>query len=92
VQLDRLVDRFPSQLRAAPAHQVFGTRPAAEPKVPLHDEPLRTSTPGAQGTAPLAALVNDGPERTSIFVTHVQEEALKWPTDRVVLMNKGKIE
>ena len=93
VQLDWLADRFPSQLSGGQRQRIALARAlAVEPKVLLLDEPF-----GALDAKVRKELrrwlrrLHDDLNVTSIFVTHDQEEALE-VADRVVLMNKGKIE
>ncbi|WP_027135204.1 sulfate/molybdate ABC transporter ATP-binding protein [Geminicoccus roseus] len=93
VQLDGLSHRYPTQLSGGQRQRVALARALAiEPKVLLLDEPF-----GA-----LDAQVRKDLRRwlrrlhhemglTSVFVTHDQEEALEL-ADRVVVMNKGRIE
>ena len=93
VQLNSLADRFPNQLSGGQRQRIALARALAiEPRVLLLDEPF-----GA-----LDAKVRKELRRwlrklhteihvTSIFVTHDQEEALE-VADRVVVMNKGRIE
>lgn len=93
VQLDWLADRYPSQLSGGQRQRIALARAlAVEPKVLLLDEPF-----GALDAKVRKELrrwlrrLHDELNVTSIFVTHDQEEALE-VADRVVLMNKGKIE
>jgi len=93
VQLDWLADRFPSQLSGGQRQRIALARAlAVEPKVLLLDEPF-----GALDAKVRKELrrwlrrLHDDLHVTSIFVTHDQEEALE-VADRVVLMNRGKIE
>ena len=93
VQLDWLADRFPSQLSGGQRQRIALARAlAVEPKVLLLDEPF-----GALDAKVRKELrrwlrrLHDDLHVTSIFVTHDQEEALE-VSDRVVLMNKGKVE
>ena len=93
VQLDWLADRFPSQLSGGQRQRIALARAlAVEPKVLLLDEPF-----GALDAKVRKELrrwlrrLHDDLHVTSIFVTHDQEEALE-VADRVVLMNKGKVE
>ncbi|RYX98239.1 MAG: sulfate ABC transporter ATP-binding protein [Comamonadaceae bacterium] len=93
VQLDWLADRFPSQLSGGQRQRIALARAlAVEPKVLLLDEPF-----GALDAKVRKELrrwlrrLHEDLDVTSIFVTHDQEEALE-VADRVVLMNKGKIE
>lgn len=93
VKLEHFADRYPNQLSGGQRQRVALARAlAVEPKVLLLDEPF-----GA-----LDAKVRKDLRRwlrkmhnefhvTSIFVTHDQEEALD-VADRIVVMNKGKIE
>ncbi|MEY4591797.1 MAG: hypothetical protein RIR18_692 [Pseudomonadota bacterium] len=93
VQLDWLADRFPSQLSGGQRQRIALARAlAVEPRVLLLDEPF-----GALDAKVRKELrrwlrnLHDELHITSIFVTHDQEEALE-VADRVVLMNRGKVE
>ncbi len=93
VQLDWLSDRFPAQLSGGQRQRIALARAlAVEPRVLLLDEPF-----GALDAKVRKELrrwlrrLHDELHITSIFVTHDQEEALE-VADRVVLMNKGKVE
>ena len=93
VQLDWLSDRYPSQLSGGQRQRIALARAlAVEPKVLLLDEPF-----GALDAKVRKELrrwlrrLHEELNVTSIFVTHDQEEALE-VSDRVVLMNQGRIE
>ena len=93
VQLDWLADRFPHQLSGGQRQRVALARAlAVEPQVLLLDEPF-----GALDSNVRKSLrrwlrrLHDEMHVTSVFVTHDQEEALE-VSDRVVLMNQGRIE
>ncbi|MCK9215353.1 MAG: sulfate ABC transporter ATP-binding protein, partial [Rhodoferax sp.] len=93
VQLDWLADRYPSQLSGGQRQRIALARAlAVEPQVLLLDEPF-----GALDAKVRKELrrwlrrLHDDLHVTSIFVTHDQEEALE-VSDRVVLMNAGKVE
>jgi sulfate transport system ATP-binding protein len=93
VQLDWLADRYPAQLSGGQRQRIALARAlAVEPKVLLLDEPF-----GALDAKVRKELrrwlrrLHDEIHVTSIFVTHDQEEALE-VSDRVVLMNRGKVE
>ncbi len=93
VQLDWLADRYPAQLSGGQRQRIALARAlAVEPKVLLLDEPF-----GALDAKVRKELrrwlrrLHDELHVTSIFVTHDQEEALE-VADRVVLMNRGKVE
>ncbi len=93
VQLDWLADRYPSQLSGGQRQRIALARAlAVEPQVLLLDEPF-----GALDAKVRKELrrwlrrLHDDLHVTSIFVTHDQEEALE-VSDRVVLMNTGKVE
>src|SRR6202012_3643146 len=93
VQLEHLGARFPSQLSGGQRQRVALARALAiEPTVLLLDEPF-----GALDAKVRKELrrwlrrLHDEMGLTSIVVTHDQEEALEL-ADRVVVMNKGRIE
>jgi len=93
VQLDWLADRFPPQLSGGQRQRIALARAlAVEPRVLLLDEPF-----GALDAKVRKELrrwlrrLHDDIHITSIFVTHDQEEAME-VSDRVVVMNHGKIE
>ena len=93
VQLDWLADRYPPQLSGGQRQRIALARAlAVEPRVLLLDEPF-----GALDAKVRKELrrwlrrLHDDLHVTSIFVTHDQEEALE-VSDKVVLMNKGKVE
>ncbi len=93
VQLDWLADRYPSQLSGGQRQRIALARAlAVEPRVLLLDEPF-----GALDAKVRKELrrwlrrLHDELQVSSIFVTHDQEEALE-VADRVVLMNKGRVE
>jgi sulfate transport system ATP-binding protein len=93
VQLDWLHDRYPAQLSGGQRQRIALARAlAVEPKILLLDEPFGALD--AQVRRELRRWLrrlHDELHVTSIFVTHDQEEALE-VADRVVVMNKGKIE
>jgi sulfate/thiosulfate transport system ATP-binding protein len=93
VQLEPFVDRYPTQLSGGQRQRVALARALAiEPAVLLLDEPF-----GALDAKVRKELrrwlrqLHDEMQLTSVFVTHDQEEALEL-ADRVVLMNRGRIE
>jgi sulfate transport system ATP-binding protein len=93
IQLDYLADRYPAQLSGGQRQRIALARAlAVEPKILLLDEPFGALD--AQVRKELRRWLrrlHDELHITSIFVTHDQEEALE-VADRVVVMNKGKIE
>lgn len=93
VQLENLENRAPSQLSGGQRQRVALARAlAVEPKVLLLDEPFGALD--AQVRLELRRWLrrlHDELHMTSVFVTHDQEEALEL-ADRIVVMNKGKIE
>src|SRR5882672_854793 len=93
VQLDWVAQRYPAQLSGGQRQRIALARAlAVEPKVLLLDEPF-----GALDARVRKELrqwlrrFHDDLHITSLFVTHDQEEALE-VADRVVVMNKGKVE
>ncbi|MDR1163123.1 MAG: sulfate ABC transporter ATP-binding protein [Candidatus Accumulibacter sp.] len=93
IQLEWLADRYPSQLSGGQRQRIALARAlAVEPKVLLLDEPF-----GALDTKVRKELrrwlrrLHDEVHISSVFVTHDQEEALE-VADRVVVMNRGRIE
>nr|AUN36283.1 sulfate and thiosulfate import ATP-binding protein CysA [uncultured bacterium] len=93
IQLENLAKRYPSQLSGGQRQRVALARSLApQPKVLLLDEPF-----GALDAKVRLELrrwlrrLHDEIHMTSLFVTHDQEEAFE-VADRVVVMNKGRIE
>lgn len=93
VKLEELADRYPSQLSGGQRQRIALARAlAVKPQVLLLDEPF-----GALDAKVRKELrrwlrrLHEELHVTSIFVTHDQEEALE-VADRVVVMNKGRIE
>jgi sulfate/thiosulfate transport system ATP-binding protein len=93
VQLDWLADRHPSQLSGGQRQRVALARAlAVEPKVLLLDEPFGSlDAKVRQELRRWLRRLHDEIRVTSVFVTHDQEEALE-VSDRVVVMNQGKVE
>jgi sulfate transport system ATP-binding protein len=93
VQMDEMRDRLPAQLSGGQRQRVALARAMAiDPTVLLLDEPF-----GALDAKVRIELrrwlrtIHDETGLTTVFVTHDQEEALEL-ADRVVVMNKGRIE
>ncbi len=93
VQMDQMRDRLPGQLSGGQRQRVALARAMAiDPTVLLLDEPF-----GALDAKVRIELrrwlrkLHDETGFTTVFVTHDQEEALEL-ADRVVVMNKGRIE
>ncbi len=93
VQLSGLGDRYPNQLSGGQRQRVALARAlAVEPNVLLLDEPFGALD--AKVRKDLRAWLrrlHDEVHVTTVFVTHDQEEAME-VSDKVVVMNKGKIE
>ncbi|MBX3705276.1 MAG: sulfate ABC transporter ATP-binding protein [Pseudomonadales bacterium] len=93
VQLDFMADRLPNQLSGGQRQRVALARAlAVEPRVLLLDEPFGALD--AQVRKDLRRWLrrlHDELHVTSVFVTHDQEEAME-VSDRVVVMNRGRIE
>jgi sulfate transport system ATP-binding protein len=93
VQLPELGKRYPAQLSGGQRQRVALARAlAVEPRILLLDEPFGALDAKVRKDLRrwLRAL-HDQVGLTSIFVTHDQEEAMEL-ADRVVVMNKGRIE
>ena len=93
VQLDGLIDRYPSQLSGGQRQRMALARAlAVEPQVLLLDEPF-----GALDARVRAELrtwlrrLHDEVHVTTIFVTHDQEEAMD-VAEQIVVMNNGAVE
>src|SRR5262249_47828841 len=93
VQLEGLERSLPSQLSGGQRQRVALARAlAAEPKVLLPDEPFGAlDAKVRQELRSWLRRLHDEIHVTSVFVTHDQEEAFE-VSDRVVIMNKGRIE
>jgi sulfate/thiosulfate transport system ATP-binding protein len=93
VQLQNFAERYPTQLSGGQRQRVALARAlAVEPKVLLLDEPFGAldATVRRELRRWLRKLQNQI-HVTTILVTHDQEEALE-VSDRVAVMNKGRIE
>jgi len=93
VQMEHLARHYPSQLSGGQRQRVALARAlAVEPKVLLLDEPFGAlDAKVRQELRRWLRRLHDELHVTSVFVTHDQEEALE-VSDRVVLMNEGRIE
>jgi sulfate transport system ATP-binding protein len=93
VQLDWLSDRYPSQLSGGQRQRIALARAlAVEPEILLLDEPFGSLDAKVRlELRRWLRRLHDEIHVTSFFVTHDQEEALE-VADRVVVMNKGRIE
>jgi sulfate transport system ATP-binding protein len=93
IQLEGLERSLPSQLSGGQRQRVALARAlAAEPKVLLLDEPFGAlDAKVRQELRQWLRRLHDELHVTSVFVTHDQEEAFE-VADRVVIMNKGRIE
>ncbi|WP_373371368.1 sulfate/molybdate ABC transporter ATP-binding protein [Microvirga sesbaniae] len=93
VQLSGYESRFPSQLSGGQRQRVALARAlAVEPRVLLLDEPFGALD--AKVRKDLRAWLRDIHERTgktTVFVTHDQDEALEL-ADRVAVLNQGRLE
>ena len=93
VRLEGLASRYPSQLSGGQRQRVALARALAiEPKVLLLDEPFGSlDSKVRKELRQWLRSLHDRLRMTTIFVTHDQEEALE-VSDRVVVMNEGRIE
>jgi sulfate transport system ATP-binding protein len=93
IRLDGLGHRYPAQLSGGQRQRVALARAlAARPKVLLLDEPFGAlDAKVRQELRQWLRRLHEEIQVTSVFVTHDQEEAFE-VADRVVVMNKGRIE
>jgi sulfate transport system ATP-binding protein len=93
VQLGWLAHRYPAQLSGGQRQRVALARAlAVEPRVLLLDEPFGSlDAKVRKELRQWLRRLHDDLHITSIFVTHDQDEAME-VADRVVLMNKGRVE
>ena len=93
IQLDAMAHRYPSQLSGGQRQRVALARALAiEPKILLLDEPFGAlDAKVRQSLRRWLRRLHDEMHVTSVLVTHDQEEALE-VSDRVVIMNQGRIE
>jgi sulfate transport system ATP-binding protein len=93
VQLDWLAHRYPPQLSGGQRQRIALARAlAVEPRVLLLDEPFGSlDAKVRKELRQWLRRLHDELHITSIFVTHDQDEAVE-VADRVVLMNKGRVE
>jgi sulfate/thiosulfate transport system ATP-binding protein len=93
VRLEEKANHFPSELSGGQKQRIALIRALApDPKVLLLDEPFGALDAKVRGELRTwLRRFHDEFHVTSIFVTHDQEEAFE-VADRVVVMNKGKIE
>lgn len=93
VQMEKFAGHYPSQLSGGQRQRVALARAlAVEPKVLLLDEPFGALDAGVRKELRRwLRHLHDQIRLTSIFVTHDQEEAME-VSDRVVVMNEGRIE
>jgi sulfate transport system ATP-binding protein len=93
VQLGWLAHRYPPQLSGGQRQRIALARAlAVEPRVLLLDEPFGSlDAKVRKELRQWLRRLHDELHITSIFVTHDQDEAIE-VADRVVLMNKGRIE
>jgi len=93
VQLTGMGDRYPAQLSGGQRQRVALARAlAVEPKVLLLDEPFGALDARVRKDLRVwLRRLHDEVHVTTVFVTHDQEEAME-VSDRIVVMNKGKIE
>lgn len=93
VQLESVGERYPWQLSGGQRQRIALARAlAVRPKVLLLDEPFGSLDAKVRKELRLwLRRFHDEYHITTLFVTHDQEEALE-VADRVVVLNKGKIE
>ncbi|MBS0124399.1 ABC transporter ATP-binding protein [Thetidibacter halocola] len=92
LQLEPYLDRLPKALSGGQRQRVaIGRSLVRDPKVYLFDEPLSNLDAALRVATriEIAQLKEQMPERTMIYVTHDQVEAMTLATRIVVLANKG---
>ncbi|MFW2543514.1 ABC transporter ATP-binding protein [Primorskyibacter sp. 2E107] len=92
LQLDDYLDRLPKALSGGQRQRVaIGRSLVRDPKVYLFDEPLSNLDAALRVATriEIAQLKEQMPDRTMIYVTHDQVEAMTLATRIVVLANKG---
>ncbi|WP_425070904.1 ABC transporter ATP-binding protein [Sagittula sp. S175] len=92
LQLDPYLDRLPKALSGGQRQRVaIGRSIVRDPKVYLFDEPLSNLDAALRVATriEIAQLKESMPDRTMIYVTHDQVEAMTLATRIVVLANKG---
>ena len=92
LQLEPYLDRLPKALSGGQRQRVaIGRSIVREPKVFLFDEPLSNLDAALRVATriEIAQLKEQMPDRTMIYVTHDQVEAMTLATRIVVLANKG---
>ncbi|GGB14982.1 ABC transporter ATP-binding protein [Allosediminivita pacifica] len=92
LQLEDYLDRLPKALSGGQRQRVaIGRSIVRDPKVYLFDEPLSNLDAALRVATriEIAQLKEKMPERTMIYVTHDQVEAMTLATRIVVLANKG---
>jgi len=93
VELDKLLDRRPSELSGGQRQRVAIARAIVrEPQVLLFDEPLSNLDAKLRhGMRMELSALHRSIGATSVFVTHDQVEAMTL-ADKVLILNKGRIE
>lgn len=93
LELDGFGDRYPAQLSGGQRQRVALARALApDPALLLLDEPLGALDAKLRGQVQQELKsIQRRTNKTFFFVTHDQEEALTM-SDRIVVMNKGKVE
>ncbi len=92
LQLDEYLDRLPKALSGGQRQRVaIGRSLVRDPKVYLFDEPLSNLDAALRVATriEIAQLKEQMPDRTMIYVTHDQVEAMTLASRIVVLANKG---
>ncbi len=92
LQLDSYLDRLPKELSGGQRQRVaIGRSIVRDPKVYLFDEPLSNLDAALRVATriEIARLKEAMPDRTMIYVTHDQVEAMTLASRIVVLANKG---